>query len=83
MEVFVDILKSFFFTVNSQKQMKQKVLVKRQEMDRNLDLNTNDFRNNQIIQKGHQQEDPKNNKVIFIRDAFMTTAIGLSSSPTP
>ena len=83
MEVFVDILKSFFFTVNSQKQMKQKVLVKRQEMDRNLDLNTNDFRNNQIVQKGHQQEDPKNNKVIFIRDAFMTTAIGLSSSPTP
>jgi hypothetical protein len=53
-DYFEETLKQFFFTVNTQKHKKIKLLAKREEMDRNLDLNGKDFRNNEIVQKGEE-----------------------------
>lgn len=66
-QLFREVITEFFFQVNTQKLQKGLLLVKRQQIDRSLDLNSKDFRNNEVVQaedSGEQAQSSKNqNKV--------------------
>lgn len=60
--LFREMITEFFFRVNTQKLEKGLLLVKREQIDRSLDLNSRDFRNNEIVQAEDHVDQNKSNK---------------------